>query len=104
MGKIREKKMGKMAVGFNSKLVFTPSGRVLAEWNDNQIEFHDAYLGRIMQQRGIDIPVLKQPDFDGRAVILSSDRSPELFIKAFTELYFHYTYPKNEYRIITRLN
>ena len=91
--------MRTMSADVVSKLVFMPTATVVAEWTRNEIRFHDLTLKNIMQSRGIDIPQNRRPDFGGRTVILSSDPNSELFIKAFRELYYPYSYPKNEYSL-----
>ena len=83
-----------------SSLIFTPTQRVIASWDDDKIEFNDPILKSNMEQRGISIPTAVRPDFEGRVVILSSDPSQKLFIQAFKEFYLPFSYPKNEYSVI----
>lgn len=92
------KKQGKKSM--TSRLVFTPTQRVIASWNDDEIEFNDSILRSNMEKRGISIPTAVRPDFEGRVVILPSDPNQKLFIQAFKECYLPFSYPKNEYSVI----
>lgn len=71
--------------GENMKLVNTKTGFVVVEFQEGKVEFHDRFLKAEMEEGGILIPPIMQPNFNGKETIYLDD---PLFEKAFVEVYY----------------
>ena len=66
------------------QLVDKNTGKVILEFKDEAVTFYSPFLEAQFEERGILIPPLMQPEFQGKQEVLLGD---PLFKKAFIEIY-----------------
>ena len=76
------------------KLINTKTGDVVVEMDHGEVVFHDRFLQKAMEKKGILIPPALQDEFGGKTYVRLGD--PD-FEKAFKEVFFNMSMNPSKY-------
>jgi hypothetical protein len=84
-----------------TQLVYTPTQKVFAEWNDSQIIIHHRPIEWIFMNLTSTIPRHRLSELEGKITLRFSDSKGERFIKVFQERILPAYYPSSRFSIIS---
>lgn len=74
-----------MGAALDTQLINVESGRVIVEFMNGKIKFHESFLEEEMKKTGIYIPYDLAPEFDDKEIVYLDD---PMFERAFIEVYY----------------